>query len=69
LAEAALSRRAISQWRKMKKVLEMVAVIVVVLCLISAGVFLSRGPGSSASAAPGGLEDEAPSAFVLGGGP
>jgi hypothetical protein len=53
----------------MKKVLEMIAVIVVVLCLISAGVFLSRGLGSDTRAAPGGAVDEAPATFIIGGGP
>ncbi len=53
----------------MKKVLEMIAVIVVVLCLISAGVLLSRGPRSDAPAAPGGAEDEASATILLGGAP
>ena len=60
-------RGAISQWRRMKKVLEIIAVIVVVLCLIGAGVVLSRGPGADAPAAPGGVEDEAPSTHLIGG--
>lgn len=53
----------------MKKVLEIIAVMVVVLCLISAGVLLSRGPGSDAPAAPGGAENEAPVTTIIGGGP
>ncbi|WP_281311437.1 hypothetical protein [Polyangium sp. y55x31] len=54
----------------MKKVLEIIAVMVVVLCLISAGVLLSRGrPGSGAPAAPGSAEDEAPAPTLLGGAP
>ncbi|MDC3959749.1 hypothetical protein [Polyangium jinanense] len=53
----------------MKKVLEIIAVIVVVLCLISAGVFLSRGPGSDARSASGGAGDEAPATPILGGAP
>ncbi|MDI3286636.1 hypothetical protein [Polyangium sp. 15x6] len=53
----------------MKKVLEIIAVIVVVLCLISVGVFLSRGPGSDTRAASGGADDEAPAATIIGGAP
>ncbi|MDC0743916.1 hypothetical protein [Polyangium mundeleinium] len=53
----------------MKKVLEMIAVIVVVLCLISAGVLLSRGPGSNAPAAPDGAVEELPVTTMIGGGP
>lgn len=49
----------------MKKVLEMIAVTVVVLCLICTGVFLSRGPGSGAPAAAGGAADDIPVTTLL----
>ncbi|MDI1446024.1 hypothetical protein [Polyangium sp. 6x1] len=53
----------------MKKVLEIIAVIVVVLCLISVGVLLSRAPGSGARAIPGSAVDDAHTATIIGGGP
>jgi len=53
----------------MKKIFEILAVLVVVLGLISVGVFLSRGPGSDTRAASGGADDEAPAPAVIGGGP
>jgi len=62
-------RDAIPQWSKMKKVLEIIAVTVVVLGLIGAGVLLSRRPGSDVPTAPGGAEDEGTTPSIIFGAP
>ena len=53
----------------MKKILEIIAVSVVVLCLIGAGICLLRGPLRDARTAPGPAEDQAPTTIIIGGGP
>jgi len=49
----------------MKKVLEIIAVVTVVLCLISAVAVLYRGRGSAAPAGPGGVDDVAPTTAII----
>jgi hypothetical protein len=53
----------------MKTVLEIIAVVVVVFCLIGTCVFLSRTPASDARVAPDGAADEASTTVIIGGAP
>jgi hypothetical protein len=53
----------------MKKVLEIIGVIVAVFFVIGACVFLSRMATSKAPAAPENIADEVSTTVIIGGGP